>query len=214
VPTANVTLGQDAIIVVTMGNVTSGNIVIEVAGHNYTVPIDGGVATLSVVLPKGTYNATAYYLGDDNYNAQKLANTTKFNVVDKLNASIIINAPEIIVIGNKLIFNVTNNTPVIVTIDGVVIPCVDGNYTVSGLSAGDYTIIARSVETDGVYAGFNSTTFKVVKHNATLEITGITNTTYAIGSDFTITITTNSSNVINVTINGKSYTIDANGVVD
>ena len=42
---------------------------IEVNGYNYTVEIKNGVAKLVVALPIGKYNATAYYYGDNKFNA-------------------------------------------------------------------------------------------------------------------------------------------------
>ena len=84
--------------------VTSGKVIVEVGGHNYTVDIVDKVAKLVVGLPVGEYTAHAYYLGDDKYNATDLANPTAFNVVAKQNATIIINAPEVVVVDGKLVF--------------------------------------------------------------------------------------------------------------
>ena len=76
-------------------------------------------------------------------------NSTKFNVTDKQNATVIINADNVVVIDGKLIFNVTNSTPVVVTINDVVYtPDANGNYTFDAKVVGNYTIIARSAETD------------------------------------------------------------------
>ena len=162
VPVVNTTVGQNVTVTVTMGNVTSGKVIVEVGGHNYTVDINNGVAVLVVGLPEGEYTAHAYYLESDKYNATDLANTTVFNVVVKQNATIIINAADVVVVDGKLVFNVTNSTPVVVTINGVVYtPDANGNYTFDADVVGNYTIIARSAETDEFYAAFNSTVFEV-----------------------------------------------------
>ena len=212
VPVVNTTVGQNVTVTVTMGNVTSGKVIVEVGGHNYTVDIVDKVAKLVVGLPVGEYTAHAYYLGDDKYNATDLANATVFNVVAKQNATIIINAPEVVVVDGKLIFNVTNSTPVVVTINGVVYtPDANGNYTFDADVVGNYTIIARSAETDDYYAGFNSTVFEVIKHASSVNIT--VNDNYEIETDFTIGIENNTA--VNVTINGVEYpVVDGKVVID
>ena len=73
-----------------MANVTSGKVLIEVGGYNYTVDIVSNVATLTVALPVGEYSAKAYFLGDDKYNASELSNDTKFTILGKQNATVII----------------------------------------------------------------------------------------------------------------------------
>ena len=46
-----------------------------------------------------------------------------------------------------------------------------------------------------------------------MNITGVENTTYYAGTSFGITVTTNSSGIINLTVNGKSYIVE-NGTVN
>ena len=115
----------------------------------------------------------------------------------------------VVEIDGQLVFNVTNSTPVVVTINGEVIPLVNGNYTFDAKVAGNYTIIARSDETDEYYAGFNSTTFTVVKHSSSVNIT--VNDKYEIGTIFDIGI--ENSTVVNVTINGNVYRVENGKVV-
>jgi len=210
VPSVNVGVGKNATITVKMGNVTTGSIIIEVGGHNYTVAITDNVAVLNVTLPVGTYTANAYYLGDDKYNP---ANTTseEFTVADKKMPTIIIDAPEVIEVDNNITFTVTNSTPVNVTVNGVTVELKDGKYTYNVTVAGTATIIARSAETDDYYEGFNSTVVTVIKHNSTVSIDEVPG--HFVGDEFDITITNNTSVV--VTINGKEYSVaDGKVVVD
>ena len=47
-----------------------------------------------------------------------------------------------------------------------------------------------------------------------MNITGVENTTYFAGTSFGVTVTTNSSGIINLTVNGKSYIVANNTVKD
>ena len=210
VPSVNVGVGKNATITVTMGNVTTGSIIIEVGGHNYTVAITDKVAQLNVTLPVGTYTANAYYLGDDKYNPANVT-SEEFTVADKKMPTIIIDAPEVIEVDNNITFTVTNSTPVNVTVNGVPVELKDGKYTYNVTVAGTATIIVRSAETDDYYEGFNSTVVTVIKHNSTVSIDEIPG--HFVGDEFDITITNNTSVV--VTINGKEYPVaDGKVVVD
>ena len=210
VPTVDVGLGKNATITVTMGNVTSGSLIIEVGGHNYTVAITDNVAVLNVTLPIGEYTAKAYYLGDDKYNPVN-ATSDEFTVKDKEMPIIIINAPEVVEVDNNITFTVTNSTPVNVTVNGVTVELKDGKYTYNATVAGTATIIVRSAETDDYYEGFNSTAVTVIKHNSTVSIDEVPN--HFAGDEFNITITNNTSVV--ATINGKEYPVaDGKVVVD
>ena len=209
VPDADTYVGQNVTITVNMNNVTSGSVIIEVGNHNYTVAIEGKVATLTVLLPEGTYTAKAYYLGDDNYTSATLANASEFKVVAKQAAVIIIDADSIVEIENTLEFTVTNSTPVVVTINGKVYTPVNGKYVFEANEVGNYTIVARSNETDEYYAGFNTTTFKVIKHNATVDI--IVGSQYEIGTAFDIGVENNTE--VTVAINGVKYNV-TDGKVD
>ena len=203
VPSADTFVGQNVTINVTMGNVTSGILLIEVGGHNYTVVINNYNATLTVALPVGDYTVKAYFLGDDSHNASVLSNATVFKVVGKRDAIVIINAGKVVEIDGKLIFTVTNSTPVVVTVNGKVYTPVDGNYTFVASVVGNYTIVARSAETDEYYVGFDTTTFVVVKHNSTLDV-GV-DAVYYVGDSVEITVYSNST--VNVTVNGKVYDV-------
>ena len=86
-----------------------------------------------------------------------------------------------------------------------VIKVADGKYSFANASkVGSYTITAETAENDYYYAGFNSTTFEVIKHNSTAI--------HFVEDVFVINVTSNTT--VNVTINGKSYSIGENGVVD
>ena len=184
---------------------------IEVNGYNYTVGINNGVASLNVTLPIGKYQARAYFLGDDKYNATTSDLSSEFTVADKEIVTIIITAPESVEVDNNLVFTVTNSTPVNVTVNGVKVELKDGKYTYNVTEAGIATIVVTSEETEDLYAGFNSTTVNVLKHNSTVSIDPVIN--HFVGDDFTITVHNNTAVVLKV--NGKEYSVvDGKVVID
>ncbi|WP_458453064.1 Ig-like domain repeat protein, partial [Methanobrevibacter sp.] len=203
VPENNVLYGKNATITVNMDNVVDGTILIEVAGHNYTVDIVGKVATLDIILPAGNYTARAYYMGDDKYNGTTSALSDEFTVLDKKVPVISIDGVHDIEIENNITFTVTNSTPVNVTVNGEPVYGNNGVYTYNVTVAGTAVIVVRSVETDDYYAGYNSTTFNVFKHNSTVNI--IVDEEYYVGEAFNITVV--NTTAVNVTINGKEYPV-------
>ena len=205
--------GHVAEITVTMGNVTTGSVIIEVGGYNYTVPISGNVAKLNVTLPVGDYTAKVYYMGDDKYNPVN-ATSDAFHVVNKTKATVIITADSIVEIDNNLTFTVTTNSnaTLVVKVNGVeVVKGADGKYRFNGTVAGDYTITAEVAENDYYTEASNSTVFTVIKHNSTVSID--VGSVYEAGSEFDINITNNT--VVVVTVNGKEYpVVDGKVVID
>ena len=217
VATPEVVIGKNTTITVTMANNKTGKVLIEVNGHNYTVEInDEHKAVLVVALPVGSYNATAYYLGDAKYNETSKKTAFEFKVVDRNATWINIIGVTDIEIENALLFNVTTNSnaTLVVNVNGVAAEYVAGNqYRFVGAAAGNYTITAKVDANDYYTDGFNLTRFNVFKHTGVVEIIGVTNGTYEIGSSFTIAGITNSTSMINIIVNGKSYVVANNTVI-
>jgi predicted outer membrane repeat protein len=199
-------VGKNTTITVTMAHAEKGTVLIEVNGYNYTVEINGNTAVLTVALPVGKYNATAYYLGDDKYNTTEGKTAVEFNVTGKQNATVIINAAKVVVVDGQLIFNVTNSTPVVVTINGVKYDAVNGNYTFDATKVGNYTIVARTVETDMYYAGFNSTVFAVIKANSTITVNA-SSTTVDGEVEINVTGPSDIDGIANIRVNNVNYTV-------
>ena len=137
------------------------------------------------------------------------ANATKFKVLGKERAivNITIIGSGVIEIDNNITFNVTSNsnaTPIVVKVNGKVVDSIgNGQYRYNATVAGNYTITAEIAGNEYYVAGFNSTMFKVVKHNAPVTIT--VGDKYEIGTAFDIGIS--NATVVNVTINGVYYNV-------
>ena len=122
-------------------------------------------------------------------------------------------------VGDDFIITVkTNSTsPVVVTVNGDV-------YEVSprgkvlidtyDLAAGHYIVTAVVYENDKYTNASTTVEFDIVKYNATIEIIDVADgSVFNAGSVFSITIKTNSSGVVNVTVNGKVYEVSPRGKV-
>ena len=206
-------VGEANTIIVTMANVTSGVITIEVNGTNYTASIVNKVAKLNVTLPVGKdYAVKAYFTGDKYFNPTNMTGGT-FEVTAKNVTIINITSLEVVEVDGRLIINFTTNTDAALnaTVNGKPITLVNNAYDANTTVAGTYTLIVTSPETAKFSAGYNMTVFTVVKHNSTADIS-IAQENYTAGSNFTITVTTNAPNVV-VTINGKTYELDGDGKV-
>ena len=213
-----VVVGKNTTITVTMKNNETGKVMIEVNGYNYTVTIDDDhKAVLVVALPVGIYNATVYYLGDAKYNETSNKTISEFEVVDRNVTWINITYVHDIEIENALMFNVTTNSnaTLVVKVNGVAAEHISGNqYRFNVAVAGNYTITAEIEANDYYTGGFNFTGFNVFKHTGTVEIVGVANSTYEIGTVLHIGATTNSTSKINITVNGKSYVVENNTNID
>ena len=91
----------------------------------------------------------------------------------------------------------------------VVVPLgADGKYRFDKTGvAGVYTIVARSNETDGYYAGFDSTTFTVFKHAAVIDSVVVPTVNTTVGQSVTVTVTMGnvSSGKVIIVIGGHEY---------
>ena len=187
-----------------MVNVTSGIVLIEVNGYNYTVDINDGEAVLVIALPAGEYNATAYYLGDLEHEASTNVSST-FVVIDKIIPEINITAPQTAIVGETVVIPVsTNGYNLTVWINGVKQDVVDGQIIYNVTSAGINTIHAETTENKTVYAANKTVVFFALKNNATLIISEIG--VVHVGDTITISITNITDGNITVKVDGVVIT--------
>lgn len=166
VPASDIMIGQNATIRVTMAGEETGNVLININGINYTAKIKDKIAILNVNLPVNDYTVNVSYMGDDKYNASA-SRGGEFKVVDKSKTDIAITVSGDLEIGGEIIISATatSGEKVILIVNGNELT--DEKYTIG--SAGVYNIIAVSSENNAYYAGFNKTTFTVVKSNSTID---------------------------------------------
>ena len=154
----------------------SGNVIVTVAGKEYTVKVtDGkGIAT-GDKLAAGTYAFAAAWAGDDNYNIVTENGDFKVNKID---SSVAVNVNNIKV-GEEL--TITVNVPsdatgdVTVSVDGkeykVAIENGKAVKTISGLKADDYTVTVKYAGDNNYNAAVAASSFTVSKVDSTMDVT-------------------------------------------
>ena len=103
-----------------------------------------------------------------------------------------------------------NSNDMVVLIDGKVYELEDNKVVIdtSDFIEGNYIITASVFENHTYAMATTSLEFSIMKHNAMVDIVGVENTTYIAGCDFNITVNTNSTGAVKVSINDKVYDLD------
>ena len=213
---ADVDYGNGFVIEATLTGVNgaplSGNVIVTVAGKEYTVEVaaDGkGIAT-GDKLAAGTYAFAAVWAGDDNYNIVTENGDFKVNKID---SSVVVNVNNIKV-GEEL--TITVNVPsdatgdVTVSVDGkeynVAIENGKAVKTISGLKADDYTVTVK-------YAGDNNyneatadaefSVSKISDYNMDISVPEIKE---GVNSTINVVLPKDATGTVTVEIGGKNYT--------
>ena len=177
---ADVDYGNGFVIEATLTGVNgaplSGNVIVTVAGKEYTVKVtDGkGIAT-GDKLAAGTYAFAAVWAGDDNYNIVTENGDFKVNKID---SSVVVNVNNIkvgedAVISVKLASDATGE--VVITVNGedytAAIENGVASVTVSDLKAGDYTVTVKYSGDNNYNAAVATSSFTVSKVDSTMDVT-------------------------------------------
>ena len=190
---------------------STGLINITVNGKTYTV--ESNVNIDLGALEAGHYIITAFVKANHNYTSA--IDSVEFTV-EKFNATVDITGVENITYNAGSEFEVvvtTNSSSLInVSLNGVAVELVNNGSSVKfgDLAEGHYVVTAFVGENHNYTMAVKSIEFTVIKYNATVEINGVENRTYEAGTSFIISAVTNSTGLINITVNGKTYTVASN----
>ena len=208
--------GEDAVISIKLASDATGEVVITVNGEDYTAAIENGVASVTVSgLKADDYTVEVKYAGDNNYN--EAAGSAEFSVL-KITPDMDVTVEDI-VFGEDLIVNAVlpgdATGEVVITVNGVdytaAIENGEASVTVSGLEAGDYTIVVKYAGDNNYNAVDVTKGVNVAKADAALNVI-INNVDY--GNVFTVNaVLTGVNNApltgdVIVTVNGKDYTVN------
>ena len=207
---SDIKVGEDAVIDISVPEITSGVVSVTVGDAIYNVAVVDGKGSLTLSgLASGSYDVVAKFNGDDKYLASE--DSAKFNVT-KLASTIDI-AVDNIKVGENAVISVAlpedATGEVIISVNGknytVMTKYGMASVTISDLANGTYSVDAF-YNGDDIYAPIkNSTAFTVSKvsdYNMTVDIADIIK-----GENATITVSVpedGTGNVI-VTINGTDY---------
>ena len=212
---ADVDYGNGFVIEATLTGVNSaplsGNVIVTVAGKEYTVKVtDGkGIATGDKVAA-GTYAFAAAWAGDDNYNIVTENGDFKVNKID---SSVAVNVNNIKV-GEEL--TITVNVPsdatgdVTVSVDGkeykVAIENGKAVKTISGLKADDYTVTVKYAGDNNYNAAVAASSFTVSKVDSTMDVTV---NDIVFGGDLTVdaVLPDDATGEVVITVNGVDYPV-------
>ena len=210
---ADVDYGNGFVIEATLTGVNgaplSGNVIVTVAGKEYTVKVtDGkGIAT-GDKLAAGTYAFAAAWAGDDNYNIVTENGDFKVNKID---SSVAVNVNNIKV-GEEL--TITVNVPsdatgdVTVSVDGkeykVAIENGKAVKTISGLKADDYTVTVKYAGDNNYNAAVAASSFTVSKVDSTMDVTV---NDIVFGGDLIVdaVLPVDATGEVVITVNGVDY---------
>ena len=177
---ADVDYGNGFVIEATLTGVNgaplSGNVIVTVAGKEYTVKVtDGkGIAT-GDKLAAGTYGFAAVWAGDDNYNIVTENGDFKVNKIDSaIDVAVSdIKVGEDAVISVKLASDATGE--VVITVNGedytAAIENGVASVTVSDLKAGDYTVAVKYTGDNNYNEATGSAEFSVLKITPEMDVT-------------------------------------------
>ena len=211
---ADVDYGNGFVIEATLTGVNgaplTGDVIVTVNGKDYTVNVVNGKGNVTgVKLAAGSYDFTAKFAGDNNYNA--VSDSGKFNV-NKVDSAIYVAVSDIkvgedAVITVKLLSDATGNVTVNVNgknYNGTVINGM-ANVEVSGLKADTYDVAVKYSGDNNYNDAVATSSFTVSKVDPTMDVTvdGI-----VFGEDLTVeaVLPADATGKVVIVVDGTSYT--------
>ena len=210
----NIKVGDKETIVVTVPENATGNVTIEINGVKYTEEIKDGKATFEIEnLTAGNKTVAVDYPGDDNY----LGNHTTANfTVSKVTPEIKMNVTlddDVVIIDVEVPKDVTK--PVLVDVDGVgfYVNITDGKgqLVLSNLTGGSHNVDAKYLGDDKyTESDVVSETFDIENLPSTVSVK-VDNITYGDDAVVEVTVPSDATGTVTVTIEGKSYEANVSG---
>ena len=210
----DIKVGENATVTVNVSSDATGDVIITVDGKNYTVAIVDGKAVKTIAdLKANNYTVTVKYSGDNNYNPNQ--NTTKFTVSKISDYNMNITVPGDVKVGEDavIIVNVPKDASGNVTVSvgkdvyNAVISNGSVKVVVSGLDAGNYSVVA-SYDGDNNYKASNSTAkFNVAKADVDVKI-NVGDIKVGETAIITVIVSPGVTGNVTVIVNGKSETVN------
>ena len=187
----------------------NGNVIVTVNNKDYSVNIVNGKGTaVGVKLAAGTYDFTAAWAGNDNYNA--VGDSGKFSVA-KVDSIIDVAVSDIkvgedAVISVKLLSDATGSVTVTVNGKDYTETVVNGvaNVKVADLKAGTYDVAVKYSGDNNYNAAVATSSFTVSKVDSTMDVTV---KDIVFGGDLTVDVVLpgDATGEVVITVNGVDY---------
>ena len=192
----------------------TGDVIVTVNGKDYTVNVVNGKGNVTgVKLAAGSYDFTAKFAGDNNYNAVSDSGNFKVNKVDSaIDVAVSdIKVGEDAVITVKLLSDATGSVTVTVNGKDYTEPVVNGiaNVKVSGLKADTYDVAVKYSGDNNYNAAVATSSFTVSKVDSTMDVTV---NDIVFGGDLTVDVVlpVDATGEVIITVDGTSYTAGIN----
>ena len=189
----------------------NGNVIVTVNNKDYSVNIVNGKGTaVGVKLAAGTYDFTAAWAGNDNYNA--VGDSGKFSVA-KVDSIIDVAVSDIkvgedAVISVKLLSDATGSVTVTVNGKDYTETVVNGvaNVKVADLKAGTYDVAVKYSGDNNYNAAVATSSFTVSKVDSTMDVTV---NDIVFGGDLTVdaVLPDDATGEVVITVNGVDYPV-------
>ena len=189
----------------------NGNVIVTVNNKDYSVNIVNGKGTaVGVKLAAGTYDFTAAWAGNDNYNA--VGDSGKFSVA-KVDSIIDVAVSDIkvgedAVISVKLLSDATGSVTVTVNGKDYTETVVNGvaNVKVTDLKAGTYDVAVKYSGDNNYNAAVAASSFTVSKVDSTMDVTV---NDIVFGGDLTVdaVLPDDATGEVVITVNGVDYSV-------
>ena len=188
----------------------NGDVIVTVNGKDYTVNVVNGKGNVTgVKLAAGTYDFTAKFAGDNNYNDVGDSGNFKVNKVDSaIDVAVSdIKVGEDAVITVKLLSDATGSVTVTVNGKDYTEPVVNGiaNVKVSGLKADTYDVAVKYSGDNNYNDAVATSSFTVSKVDPTMDVTV---DDIVFGEDLTVNavLPADATGKVVIVVDGTSYT--------
>jgi len=188
----------------------NGDVIVTVNGKDYTVNVVNGKGNVTgVKLAAGTYDFTAKFAGDNNYNDVGDSGNFKVNKVDSaIDVAVSdIKVGEDAVITVKLLSDATGSVTVTVNGKDYTEPVVNGiaNVKVSGLKADTYDVAVKYSGDNNYNDAVATSSFTVSKVDPTMDVTV---DDIVFGEDLTVNavLPADATGEVIITVDGTPYT--------
>ena len=189
----------------------NGDVIVTVNGKDYTVNVVNGKGNVTgVKLAAGTYDFTAKFAGDNNYNDVGDSGNFKVNKVDSaIDVAVSdIKVGEDAVITVKLLSDATGSVTVTVNGKDYTEPVVNGiaNVKVSGLKADTYDVAVKYSGDNNYNAVVATSSFTVSKVDSTMDVTV---DDIVFGEDLTVNavLPADATGEVVITVDGVDYPV-------